>query len=308
MESAARLFICSSPFDREWTDRLLHHLMPIQQLGGLEILDYRVLDIQGEGVDSSVLLDVQRATLALILVSPTLLTTQFVDRILPALLARAKTGDLVVWLVHVRPSPWTDVGDLAAFQSVNSPTAPLASLGAERRIATLTSIAQRVGELVRAQAGVGGLGSPSVPPVATAPAVAPSAVYCVFVSHVSEDGDFAEMMAMKMKEAGYTAWIDVDRLKPGVDWQESIDEAIRKAPALIAIMSPEARTSEYVTYEWSFAAGCGVLIIPVMLRETSLHPRLARLHFLDFTKRSARPWDGLFEQLKAAVAASRSAS
>ena len=96
------------------------------------------------------------------------------------------------------------------------------------------------------------------------------------------------------------AWVDTDRLDPGLDWRTEIDEALKKAAAVLAIMSPDARTSEYVTYEWAFAWGCGTKVIPVMLRQTTIHPRLATLQYLDFSNRIARPWERLFEVLAGA--------
>jgi hypothetical protein len=111
------------------------------------------------------------------------------------------------------------------------------------------------------------------------------------------DGDFAELLKLKLEREGYAAWIDVDRLGPGVDWRLEIDEAITKSLAMIAVMSPEARSSEYVTYEWAFAWGSGVKVVPIMLRQTALHPRLATLQFLDFSNRIARPWSKLLEAL-----------
>ncbi len=62
-------------------------------------------------------------------------------------------------------------------------------------------------------------------------------------------------------------------------------------------MSPDAKASEYVTYEWAFAWGCGIKVIPVMYRKTELHPRLGALQYLDFTGR-IRPWDSLMKTLK----------
>ncbi len=60
-------------------------------------------------------------------------------------------------------------------------------------------------------------------------------------------------------------------------------------------MSPEARSSEYVTYEWAFAYGIGLKIIPILYKDTKLHPRLEALQYLDFTSRTSRPWDALIE-------------
>lgn len=58
-------------------------------------------------------------------------------------------------------------------------------------------------------------------------------------------------------------------------------------------MSPEARASEYVTYEWAYALGAGISVIPILYKQTELHPRLAALQYLDFTSFNHRPWDEL---------------
>lgn len=115
----------------------------------------------------------------------------------------------------------------------------------------------------------------------------------VFLSHSKHDGDFAELTKLELEKNVLVAWIDSDRLDPGVDWQE-IDDSIKTAVALVPIMTPKARESEYVTYAW----GCDVPLIPLMLRETSLHPRLAILQYLDFTNRKARDWEHLYDAIR----------
>jgi HEAT repeat protein len=67
------------------------------------------------------------------------------------------------------------------------------------------------------------------------------------------------------------------------------------------VMTPKAKESEYVTYEWAFAWGAGVRVIPILLKPTELHPRLEALQYLDFTNRMARPWDKLIEALQEAA-------
>ena len=99
----------------------------------------------------------------------------------------------------------------------------------------------------------------------------------VFISFKHEDGDFAENLIHRVEKAGFKTWIDSDKLNAGVDWRTEIDEAIKSAFALIVIMTPEAKASEYVTYEWSFAWGAGVRVIPILLKPTPLHPRLEAL-------------------------------
>lgn len=122
----------------------------------------------------------------------------------------------------------------------------------------------------------------------------------VFLCHAHEDGDFAELVQMKLEQEGYTTWMATHRLRAGADWRMQIDESIKYCCALIAIMTPIARKSEYVTYEWAFALGVGIRVIPIVLEKTPLHPRLEALQYLDFTNRSSRPWKQLLEALQEA--------
>src|SRR6059036_818202 len=101
----------------------------------------------------------------------------------------------------------------------------------------------------------------------------------VFISYKHEDGDFAQVLIYKIQEAGFETWVDSDRLHAGEDWRAEIDSAMKNAFALIVIMTSEAKASEYVTYEWAFAWGVGVKVIPIMLKTTPLHPRLEALQY-----------------------------
>ena len=130
----------------------------------------------------------------------------------------------------------------------------------------------------------------------------------VFISYQHKDAEFAENLMHRIKDAGFDSWVDSENLRAGEDWQAGIDQAIKDALALIVIMSPDAQASEYVTYEWSFAWGAGLKVIPVMYKLTQLHPRLKTLQYLDFTNFSTRPWGRLFETLKIAENAHSSTS
>jgi hypothetical protein len=120
----------------------------------------------------------------------------------------------------------------------------------------------------------------------------------VFISHSHNDADFAELLKLHLEKNGIKCWMDNERLKIGQDWREEIDSGIEKSKAIIVIMSPDARKSEYVTYEWAFAWGKGIKIFPIMLNQTSLHPRLESLQYMDFTNRVTRPYDKLVDSIK----------
>lgn len=119
----------------------------------------------------------------------------------------------------------------------------------------------------------------------------------IFISYNQKDADFAAVMMMTLEKAGFDTWIDKNRLRPGADWSEEIDSGILSAVAMVLIISPDSKTSEYVTYEWSFGLGAGIPIVPVLHKDTDIHPRLRRLQYLDF-RGNVRPWDKLQEELE----------
>ena len=122
----------------------------------------------------------------------------------------------------------------------------------------------------------------------------------IFISRQRDDSVFANRMTSKLTEDGFTTWTD-DDIDAGIEWQPEIDTAIRNAIALVVIMTPEARASEYIAYEWAFARGAGITVIPVVLRDTELHPRLKAVHHLDFTSERFQPWDRLIRAARTAA-------
>ncbi len=121
----------------------------------------------------------------------------------------------------------------------------------------------------------------------------------VFISYDREDSDFAELVQAKLSRAGHTIFMDLEILDVGDDWRDKIDLALRASQVLVVIMTPEAAASHYVAYEWAFALGAGLKVIPLELQATELHSRLAVLQRILFTDK-ARPWQKLLEEVQKA--------
>jgi hypothetical protein len=119
----------------------------------------------------------------------------------------------------------------------------------------------------------------------------------VFLSYSHEDRDFAELLKRQLEDDQHVVWTDAT-IQAGNQWRVEIDTAIRKASAVVVIMTPDAKRSEYVTYEWGYALGVGVTVIPVFRKETSLHPRLELIQYLDFTAPANQPWPALRARLR----------
>ncbi|WP_119067374.1 HEAT repeat domain-containing protein [Aggregatilinea lenta] len=121
----------------------------------------------------------------------------------------------------------------------------------------------------------------------------------IFIAYCHKDSDFGYLTRQELESAGFQVWID-ENIQGGDIWRQEIDDAIQAAFALVVIMSPDARLSEYVTYEWSCGWGAGKPIVPIMRKETKLHPRLEEFQYLNFTSddRKHWPWNNLINRLK----------
>jgi HEAT repeat protein len=119
----------------------------------------------------------------------------------------------------------------------------------------------------------------------------------IFVSYAQLDRDFAAHLFRRLNEVGINSLADGDLVRGGREWSDAVDRAIEEALALVVIMTPEAKNTEYVTYEWTLALSLKKTVIPVLLEPTRLHPRLNSLQALDFTD-EADPWGELVERLR----------
>lgn len=130
----------------------------------------------------------------------------------------------------------------------------------------------------------------------------PDRVEQIFVTYARSDGAFVDLLRQSLQEAGFDVWIDTLNLPAGAPWREEIDRAIRESAVMIAVMSPAAFESKYVTYEWAFSLGVGRPVIPLLIENTELHPRIEALQYVDFTDPAAYPWNKLVQVLYDAVA------
>ena len=291
---ATKIFISYSHKDQGWKDKLLLHLRVLERRDLVEIWDASALQT-GTDWSNDIPKAIRHADVAILLISDDFLASDFVvEKELPALFERHQQNRIVVLPILISPSLWSVVPQLARFQFLNDPSKPLAVLSEHESDVALASIGQKIITVVEGLSEQGVDWVPEPRKISRELATDAPKDQFLFVSHSKIDGDFAELLKLKLEGGGYSAWIDIDRLGPGVDWRVEIDDAIKNSIAMIAVMSPDARASEYVTYEWAFAWGSKIKIIPIMLRQTTMHPRLATWQFLDFTNRIARPWRQLF--------------
>lgn len=120
----------------------------------------------------------------------------------------------------------------------------------------------------------------------------------IFISYAHKDGIFVQHLK-KQLSPHFKVWLDTAELKAGVDWRKAIDEEIRKSFAVVVVLTPDSSDSKYVTYEWSYALGRKIPVVPILHKGgiEDIHPRISEIQYLDFTKAYEEPWDDLVDQL-----------
>ena len=117
--------------------------------------------------------------------------------------------------------------------------------------------------IAEAQAELDALPGAAVSPAAAATA-GPGAGGHVFISYSHDDGDYAHQLEAALQERGFAVWID-DRIDYGTRWPLVIEESLDACAALILLMSPRAKGSNWVQNELARAQAKGKPIFPLLL-------------------------------------------
>lgn len=112
----------------------------------------------------------------------------------------------------------------------------------------------------------------------------------VFISYAREDSDAASRLYLELRERGFDAWFDLEKLRPGVRWKKRIARAIRESDAVVALLSTRSVSKRgYVQKEIRFALevvdelpDSEVFLIPARLDECRPgHDDLYELQWID---------------------------
>lgn len=87
----------------------------------------------------------------------------------------------------------------------------------------------------------------------------------VFISYSRRDQPYARALAEALRKHGFDVWID-DRIDYGTRWWRTIEEAIQNCGALVVIMTPDSRNSEWVEREILLAQRQNKPIFPLLLK------------------------------------------
>jgi WD40 repeat protein len=98
----------------------------------------------------------------------------------------------------------------------------------------------------------------------------------VFISNAHEDRELAEKLDADLRKWGVRTWGAMSRLSPGEQWDEAINQALRRSAALLVISSEASRVSQSVRHELTaFEMRKDPFIFAVTVDDTRPLPDLA---------------------------------
>lgn len=102
----------------------------------------------------------------------------------------------------------------------------------------------------------------------------------IFIAYARQQRSLAAALAEMLHSCGKSVFYDA-HIRAGAQWRKIIQSALDDATHLIVIWTPEARDSDEVEREVSYALAQGITIIPLLSREIPKLPyHLHGLHYL----------------------------
>ena len=106
----------------------------------------------------------------------------------------------------------------------------------------------------------------------------------IFLSHSARDSEFARLLGEKLMSGGHEVF-DYNLLTPGQNWRDALTSGLRKADALVALLSEASLSSQFTLMEIgsarAFASEVGrPLVIPVAIDPIAIPVALQDIQIL----------------------------
>jgi hypothetical protein len=106
----------------------------------------------------------------------------------------------------------------------------------------------------------------------------------VFISYSRRDYYFAESLARRLSARGVAVWFDVKDLTPGRTWEQDLEAALDRAPAVVLVASPKSWERPNVRKEWERARKQGKRIIVAQFRGWRFPMQFGDCETVDFRR------------------------
>ncbi|MBZ0283083.1 MAG: toll/interleukin-1 receptor domain-containing protein [Anaerolineae bacterium] len=121
----------------------------------------------------------------------------------------------------------------------------------------------------------------------------------VYISFDHQDAAFADLLSSTLLRANFIISPHRRRTVTGETPDLSAENDLRESFVLIFICPSFVKTPFYTDFDWVYAIGAGIPVLPILLGNgDSLHPRLLTLQPLDFSNPTKGSWKYLVNRIK----------
>ena len=129
-------------------------------------------------------------------------------------------------------------------------------------------------------------------------------MFRIFLSYAKEDRDRVTPCYKKIKAAGYQAWMDVEDILPGQNWEAEIERAFSDAHIIILFLSAQSvskrgfvqREANDAIERLRYKQPTDIYVIPVLLETCEVPSQIARrLQYVDLNSEGA--WEQILSSL-----------
>lgn len=97
----------------------------------------------------------------------------------------------------------------------------------------------------------------------------------VFISYSRSDEVVAIDLALALRDAGISVWLDSLDIDETQDWRKQVESALEQSGLILAVISPEAMHDQEAILEREYSISAGKLLLPIISEST----RLTHTHF-----------------------------
>lgn len=131
----------------------------------------------------------------------------------------------------------------------------------------------------------------------------------VFVSYASRDRPTATIVEERLRADGHDVFLDHDvvaGIRVGEEWKRRLHSELRRADAVVALVSTASLTSSWCLAEIGIADALGCRIVPIALEQGLTHPFLGSLQFADYAADPERALALVLQRLRTLLPADTS--
>jgi hypothetical protein len=124
----------------------------------------------------------------------------------------------------------------------------------------------------------------------------------VFISYARGDELAARELRANLRDMEVTGWMDKSDIATGDAISEKIRESLKRASAVIVIVSERSLKSPWVQFELGAAEGMGKPIIPILIGPEGIEKRLPEwLQDLRYVDARAQPFQNVATEVTRAL-------